>query len=286
MLHELDLAKVFLEQGESARAQFTLKRVLSIMQVLVSQVNVLVTMSYRQFFAFRHLLGNASGFQSAQFRELEFLLGGKKPEVIRAFVEGSPARSRQEGLADAFVTGGGYKYCQLGEGNCFLRVPQDCRMRPVVTGWFSQFGSLENAEKTQVVEYGRGPSRFAGSTYDPTSHYRAAEVFDFFSEMGLNPVQLREVSQHQIRLLATGFDDLDLDPGIVTRNRSTPLEGIGGFLALHSPRAGEICSQLYGTGIHADLRGDLLRLGPAPYLSDNQLADAIGQLGQICKKLK
>ena len=39
------------------------------------------------------------------------------------------------GLAGAFVTGGGYKYCQLGEGNCFLRVPPDCELRPVLTGW-------------------------------------------------------------------------------------------------------------------------------------------------------
>ena len=42
------------------------------------------------------------------------------------------------GLGDAFVTGGGYKYCQLGEGNCFLRVPPGCQLRPVLTGWFSR----------------------------------------------------------------------------------------------------------------------------------------------------
>src|SRR5437867_5980749 len=47
------------------------------------------------------------------------------------------------GLAEAFVTGGGYKYCQLGEGNCFLRVPPGCRLRPVLTGWFSEFATRE-----------------------------------------------------------------------------------------------------------------------------------------------
>ncbi|NIW35258.1 MAG: kynureninase, partial [Gemmatimonadetes bacterium] len=41
------------------------------------------------------------------------------------------------GLGDAFVVGGGYKYCQLGEGNCFLRVPPGCRLRPAITGWFA-----------------------------------------------------------------------------------------------------------------------------------------------------
>ena len=57
-----------------------------------------------------------------------------------------------------------------------------------------------------------GADRFAGATYDPTSHYRAAAVFDFFREQGLTPALLREVSQHQIGLLAAAFDALDLDP--------------------------------------------------------------------------
>ena len=46
------------------------------------------------------------------------------------------------GLEGAFVVGGGYKYCQLGEGNCFLRFPRDCGLRPVLTGWFAEFGTL------------------------------------------------------------------------------------------------------------------------------------------------
>ena len=50
-----------------------------------------------------------------------------------------PFSLRRAGLDDAFVVGGGYKYCQLGEGNCFLRFPADCELRPVVTGWFAEF---------------------------------------------------------------------------------------------------------------------------------------------------
>jgi selenocysteine lyase/cysteine desulfurase len=51
------------------------------------------------------------------------------------------------GLGDAFVVGGGYKYCQLGEGNCFLRVPPGRDdLRPLLTGWFSEFAHL--TEKT------------------------------------------------------------------------------------------------------------------------------------------
>ena len=104
-----------------------------------------------------------------------------------------------DGLEDAYVVGGGYKYCQLGEGNCFLRLPPDCRLRPVVTGWFAEFEAVGTDTGAERVPYPDGPGRFAGSTYDPTSHYRAAEVFDYFEERGLTPSLLREVSRHGAR---------------------------------------------------------------------------------------
>jgi kynureninase len=192
------------------------------------------------------------------------------------------------GIEDAFVIGGGYKYCQLGEGNCFLRVPPGCSLRPVVTGWFAEFGSGSESpgqESSATVRYPTGPARWAGSTYDPTSHYRAAEVFDFFTERGLTPEKLREVSRHQVELLATGFDALDLDPRLVDRDRELPLEGIGGFLALRSPRAGDLRGRLRGRGVLADHRRDRLRLGPAPYLSDLQLRDALAALGESARAL-
>ena len=152
------------------------------------------------------------------------------------------------GLGGAFVVGGGYKYCQLGEGNCFLRVPPGCELRPVVTGWFAEFDALAEDRSGSPVVYGEGPHRFAGSTYDPTSHYRAAEVFDFFEEMGLTPELLREVSQHQVGRLAERFDAIDLAPDLVDRDRALPLEAIGGFLALRSPWAGELSRRLAGPG--------------------------------------
>jgi kynureninase len=150
----------------------------------------------------------------------------------------------------------------------------------VITGWFSEFEALTDAARGGVA-YGQGPARFAGATYDPTSHYRAAAVFDFFEERALTPELLREVSQHQVGLLARLFDELDLDPRVVARDRSVPLEGIGGFLALESPRAGELCSGLKERGVSTDSRGSVLRLGPAPYLSDEQLEDAMRILGEV-----
>lgn len=186
-----------------------------------------------------------------------------------------------EGLGDAFVVGGGYKYCQLGEGNCFLRIPPGTDLRPVVTGWYSEFTVLADRQRADRVAYGQGGDRFAGATYDPTSHYRAAEVFDFFHGQGLTPALLRQVSQHQIGVLVSAFDALDLDPAVLSRDRDCPVDEIGGFLALRSRNAAELVRRLRARGVFVDARGETLRLGPAPYLSDRQLQDAVGVMGEV-----
>jgi len=198
-----------------------------------------------------------------------------------------PFSVHREGLAEAFVVGGGYKYCQLGEGNCFLRIPSGCMLRPVITGWFSEFESLARGEPATPVGYGggTGAARFAGATYDPTSHYRAASVFDFFEAHRLTPDLLRRVSQHQVGLLAARFDALDADPALIRREHAVTLPELGGFLALQTPRAGELCRGLRERGVWADYRADLLRLGPAPYLSDAQLSDAMAALGSLVDEL-
>ncbi len=195
-----------------------------------------------------------------------------------------PVSLADAGLGDAFVVGGGYKYCQLGEGNCFLRLPPDTDLRPVVTGWYSEFTALADRQQPGRVAYGEGGDRFAGATYDPASHYRAAAVFDFFRERQLTPELLREVSRHQIGVLAAAFDALDLDPTVLGRDRDAPLSEIGGFLALRSPRATSLARALHARGVLTDARGEALRLGPAPYLSDRQLHDAIGLLGETARE--
>ncbi len=197
-----------------------------------------------------------------------------------------PFSIREQQLEEAFITGGGYKYMQLGEGNCFLRIPPGRELRPVLTGWYSEFGTLADGKRKDRVQYGEGPLRFAGATYDPTSHYRAAAVLDFFDEMGLSPEILRTVSRHQVGLLAETFDALDLDPKVITRDRDTPLSEIGGFLALHSPKAGALCQALRERGVHTDHRGNVLRFGPAPYLADAQIESAMQALGEAVGPLR
>jgi kynureninase len=186
----------------------------------------------------------------------------------------------------AWVVGGGYKYLQLGEGNCFLRVPEHAhRMRPAITGWYAEFAALEQAPAPGRIAYGLGGAAFAGSTYDPTSHYRAARVFDFFVEQGLTPPVLRASYRRQVDLLAAQVDELGLPDDLLTRDRDTPLDGFGAFLALRSPHANELQRALAARDVLTDSRGTFLRLGPAPYLADAQLEQAVAALGSAAREL-
>lgn len=187
------------------------------------------------------------------------------------------------GLTRAFVVGGGYKYCQLGEGNCFLRVPPDCTLRPVLTGWFAEHATLAQKKASGEVSYGVDAERFAGATYDPTSHYRARVVFDFFAQKGLTPRVLREINQRQIALLIRAFTEHDVDPKRAELVDIAPSLR-GGFLAVRSPDAQELTKQLRAHDVWTDARGVFLRLGPAPYLSDTQLRDAVSALCRLLKQ--
>ncbi|MBC6451380.1 kynureninase [Actinokineospora xionganensis] len=192
-----------------------------------------------------------------------------------------PMSLSDAGLTDVWVVGGGYKYLQLGEGNCFLRLPPHAqRLRPVVTGWFAEFDALADEKDPDRVTYAPGGTRFAGSTYDPTSHYRAAAVIDFFADQGLTAPVLREISLRQTTLLATEFDDLGLPESVATRDRS-PRTLFGGFLAIRTPRAAEYQRALAERGVLTDSRGEHLRFGPAPYLRDDQLRAAMAAFGEV-----
>ena len=169
-----------------------------------------------------------------------------------------------QGLDSAWVVGGGYKYLQLGEGNCFLRLPpQADKLRPVFTGWYSEFAELAVEKTPGAIEYPKGGMRFAGATYDPTSHYRAARVFDFFEEHGLTPQALRETYLRQTSLLADGLNIME------------SRENYGGFLALEVANAEEVSRRLAEEDVMTDHRGRYLRLGPAPYVSDAQVEEAV-----------
>src|ERR687897_4178 len=102
VLHEIDHVIDLLEAREPHRAQHTLKRILTILKVLVAQLDILETMTPLEFQSFRQRLEAASGFQSDQFRQLEFVLGAKSEIPIARFPTESEVRARLERrLADA-----------------------------------------------------------------------------------------------------------------------------------------------------------------------------------------
>lgn len=84
ILHEFGKLKTELEAGNTWTAVKTLRRVLTILKTLVSQVDILETMTPLEFNSFRSFLGQSSGFQSLQFREVEILCGLRLPLMIEA----------------------------------------------------------------------------------------------------------------------------------------------------------------------------------------------------------
>ncbi|HEX6919790.1 MAG TPA: tryptophan 2,3-dioxygenase family protein [Actinomycetes bacterium] len=110
LLHELTAVRDAMFAGDLWWARHLLARVVTIEGVLISQIAVLETMTPQDFLVFREKLAPASGFQSVQFRELEFLSGAKDPgflERFRALTDAERARLQQRlaepTLWDAFV---------------------------------------------------------------------------------------------------------------------------------------------------------------------------------------
>ena len=96
LLHELGHLQRLLEEGQGSPALSTLKRILTILKLVVAQIDVIETLTPVQFLGFRDRLESASGFQSAQFRELEAVLGRREPRVLRAYAEDPDASARIE----------------------------------------------------------------------------------------------------------------------------------------------------------------------------------------------
>jgi tryptophan 2,3-dioxygenase len=108
ILHELDAAIQFVLDDRLPAATRAIERIVEIEKLLVQQIHILETMTPISFLAFRDQLNPASGFQSMQFREIEFSSGLKDEHILREFREDQFAYERlrtrmdQPSLADAF----------------------------------------------------------------------------------------------------------------------------------------------------------------------------------------
>ncbi len=108
ILHEIDATIEWLNEDRVFRANHSLKVVLEIEKILISQIHILETMAPIGFLEFRDKLKPASGFQSMQFRELEFLSGAKDEKLLTFFEDDKFATEHLRGrfenpsLADVF----------------------------------------------------------------------------------------------------------------------------------------------------------------------------------------
>jgi tryptophan 2,3-dioxygenase len=96
LIHEIEAAMRSLDADDLLRAQKHFRRIHTIQRLLEQQIDVLETMTPQEFNAFRSRLNPASGFQSAQFREIEFLCGAQKTEHLAFLEPTSGERDRLE----------------------------------------------------------------------------------------------------------------------------------------------------------------------------------------------
>ncbi|MEP6946553.1 MAG: tryptophan 2,3-dioxygenase family protein [Acidobacteriota bacterium] len=108
LLHEVDATVGWLGEGRPFRVNHSLRAVTAIEKVMVGQIHVLESMAQIGFLEFRDKLNPASGFQSMQFRELEFVSGAKDERILQSFAHDEFAYARLQArfaapsIADAF----------------------------------------------------------------------------------------------------------------------------------------------------------------------------------------
>lgn len=128
LLHELDRCKPELSAGDLFGAIARFKRLRTVMKTLVGQLDILETMSPLSFLAFRDRLETASGFQSAQFRAVEFVLGYKRPEMLEHYTrEGDLLAMLERRLAERSLVDHFYDFLARSGA----RVPERLRVRDV-----------------------------------------------------------------------------------------------------------------------------------------------------------
>jgi tryptophan 2,3-dioxygenase len=140
VLHEVDYVAGLLGAGDLPKAGHTLKRILTIMKVLVAQLDVLETMTPLEYLTFREQLEQGSGFQSYQFREFEMVLGFKREAIVEHF----PQAEVQERLRARFEAPSAWDALLKCLAVSGIAVPEDQLNRDVTQG-------VEASEELQDV---------------------------------------------------------------------------------------------------------------------------------------
>jgi len=180
-----------------------------------------------------------------------------------------------------FYVAGGYKYAMSGEGAGFLHAPPGFCPRPVITGWFAEFGDLEGPPGG--VLYRTDGGRFWGATSDFTALYRFNGVRRMLDGAGLTTA---EVSAHALTL-QTRFSQALKAGECGVLGEAEVLNPVVGdaprarFLALKHPDAQDWRARLLEAGVITDVRDDTIRFGFGLY----QDAADVERLIAICRRL-
>jgi tryptophan 2,3-dioxygenase len=213
ILHEVDAAIGRLDRDDVLGATRVFRRCFEIQRLLVGQIDVLETMTPMDFLAFRDNLMPASGFQSSQFREIEFVSGLKDPRYMEYYQPGTPERARLEArlaaptLRDSFydlLRRRGFDLPEQEEGR-EARVRELARLYREVEkhydlfllaegliGYDEQFG-LWRLRHVQMVERiiggrpGTGGSEGAQYLRSTTGRRFFPDLWDVRSELGVPP---------------------------------------------------------------------------------------------------
>lgn len=160
-----------------------------------------------------------------------------------------------------FYVAGGYKYAMAGEGACFLHAPPGFCPRPVVTGWFAEFGDLSGPPGG--VQYRSDGGRFWGATFDCSALYRFNAVREMLDQQELDTAAVAGHARDLARRFQAAVQGGD--PGVLAEaDILNPVEGDGPrarFLALRHPQAQAWCAALRRAGVVADVRDDVMRFG-------------------------
>ena len=170
----------------------------------------------------------------------------------------------------AFYLGGGYKYAMAGEGACFLAVPPGCQLRPVDTGWYASFGTLEGRE-AEAVHYADDGYRFWGATFDPSGLYRFNASMDWLASTG---TRIADVHRHSLSLQKHFLDGLARQaiPALPATSLVPPAHvARGNFLAFDIDDAEAVHKRIAAQGVVIDRRGRRLRFGFGVYHSEHDV---------------
>lgn len=180
-----------------------------------------------------------------------------------------------------FYLAGGYKYAMAGEGICFACCPPEYVLRPVDTGWFATFGTLDKGLAEGRLAWSLDGYRLMGATFDPTGLYRMDAALGLLEEL---EITVADIHDHVLALQEAFLEGLDhlavegLGADTLIPPRGTPR---GHFLTFRTPLASFLQQALMGLDVITDRRGDRLRVGFGLYHDAEDVAELLDRLGRL-----